>query len=247
MRVLIIGEECKDVFVYGEVKRLCPEAPVPVFQPSYKTVNRGMAGNVAENILALNKEASINMWTQSSPIVKTRYVEEKSNHMIMRLDEGDNILKTNYLLLSEIENYDVVIVSDYNKGFLSDSDILTIGRECQFLGKISIIDSKRKLNNEIVESYTFVKLNKQEFSKAVETVSSTKNIIVTMGASGAKMNNVVYPSPNPLQTIDVSGAGDTFVAAFSIKYYETKDVTLAINYANDMAAKVVAKRGVATP
>ena len=43
MSILVIGESCLDVFMYGECKRLCPEAPVPVFNPTHKVENGGMA------------------------------------------------------------------------------------------------------------------------------------------------------------------------------------------------------------
>ena len=51
---------------------------------------------------------------------------------------------------------------------------------------------------------------------------------------------------NPKETIDVSGAGDTFTAAFILNYYKYKDVTKAITEANVISAIVVSKRGVAT-
>ena len=57
----------------------------------------------------------------------------------------------------------------------------------------------------------------------------------------------MYPSPNPQETIDVSGAGDTFVASFTVKYLETKSVDESITYANEMASRVVSMRGVNTP
>jgi ribokinase len=56
-----------------------------------------------------------------------------------------------------------------------------------------------------------------------------------------------YPSPSPIQTMDVSGAGDTFTASFIIKYCETKNVDESLIFANKMASIVVTKRGVATP
>jgi ribokinase len=58
---------------------------------------------------------------------------------------------------------------------------------------------------------------------------------------------VVYPSPDPKETIDVSGAGDTFTASFTLKYLETHDVSESIIFANKMASIVVSKRGVTTP
>lgn len=72
-------------------------------------------------------------------------------------------------------------------------------------------------------------------------------VIVTLGANGARHADIVYSSPSPKETIDVSGAGDTFLAAFAIKYLETRDVKQAIPYANQLSSIVVSKKGVVTP
>jgi sugar/nucleoside kinase (ribokinase family) len=70
---------------------------------------------------------------------------------------------------------------------------------------------------------------------------------VTLGSKGAKYIDTVYPSPDPKETIDVSGAGDTFTASFTLNYLKTKNVEESIIYANKMSSIVVSKRGVATP
>jgi len=138
----------------------------------------------------------------------------------------------------------ITIVSDYNKGFLTDDVLVEIGQ----LSKLSIIDSKRNLTDSVVESYTFVKLNEEEFSVNKKLSEKYLNkMVVTLGMKGAMYNNVNYPSPSPKQTIDVSGAGDTFVASFITKIYETDDISDSIKFANEMASIVVSKRGVATP
>ena len=62
-----------------------------------------------------------------------------------------------------------------------------------------------------------------------------------------KYKNKIYPSPSPRDTIDVSGAGDTFTSAFILKYHETKDIQTSIYYANSKAANVVSRRGVVVP
>jgi bifunctional ADP-heptose synthase (sugar kinase/adenylyltransferase) len=50
--------------------------------------------------------------------------------------------------------------------------------------------------------------------------------------NGAKHNDTIFPSPSPKQTIDVSGAGDTFTSFFSLKYYETKNISESITLAD---------------
>ena len=244
MNVTVIGEYCIDVFVYGDVNRLSPEAPVPVFLPRETTENPGMAGNVVENILAIKPDCRIIKYHQSNSIKKTRYVDRKSNHMFMRVDQNDfaesfnmNISKTN-----SISNSDIVIVSDYNKGFLSNDDLLKIGQS----SKLSILDSKKKISDDVVNSFTFVKMNSNEFQQNSH-LTNIENVIVTLGSDGCRFRNEIYKSPSPKETIDVSGAGDTFTASFILKYYETKNVSESINFANNMASIVVSKRGVTTP
>ena len=53
MKMLVVGDSCTDVFVYGDIKRLSPEAPVPVFNPIKEKSNGGMAKNVVNNVEAL--------------------------------------------------------------------------------------------------------------------------------------------------------------------------------------------------
>ena len=244
MKVLVIGETCVDKFVYCDAKRLSPEAPVPVLNPLYVVNNPGMAGNTYENAKALAPEAIMASITQKSPITKTRYVEEKSNHMFLRVDEGEDFdyqFTWGPFADSSIAEADIVIVSDYNKGFLSNADLKEIARK----SKLSILDSKRKLTNDIIEGFTFVKLNESE--RYNNPHLTTDNIITTLGKKGAEYKNVLFESPNPQDTIDVSGAGDTFTAAFIVKYYQLKDERSAIQFANRKASEVVAKRGVVTP
>ena len=52
MKILVVGDSCTDVFVYGNITRLTPEAPVPVFNPIREVTNDGMSKNVASNLEA---------------------------------------------------------------------------------------------------------------------------------------------------------------------------------------------------
>jgi D-beta-D-heptose 7-phosphate kinase/D-beta-D-heptose 1-phosphate adenosyltransferase len=249
MKVLIIGESCEDVFIYGKVNRLSPEAPVPVFIPTKVVKNGGMAANVLSNVKSLSKQSDIiHIIRQHSVITKTRYVDDKSNHMFMRVDEGDDKVQTiSKSLINHIEfdTYDILIVSDYNKGFLTDDDVLEY--VSKFKG-ISIFDSKSRLSKEILDAFTYVKVNEHEYQINKEIIDNHKwNVLITLGKDGVKYNDCLYPSPDPRDTIDVSGAGDTFVASFAVKYYETKDTDLSIKFANEMSSIVVSKRGVVTP
>ena len=244
MKVLVIGETCVDKFIYGDIKRLSPEAPVPVLNPIKTTINAGMAGNTVANIKALAPDANVSHLTQEEDITKTRYVEDKSNHMFLRVDEGEEkISKFKWTPLVDIMlgEADIVIVSDYDKGFLSNGDLKEIARK----STLSILDSKRKLNNDIISEFSFIKLNKSESQNNPDL--NHPGLIITLGAEGAYWGRELITQENPQQTIDVSGAGDTFVAAFALKYFETWEEIPSIEFANKKAAEVVSKRGVVVP
>jgi D-beta-D-heptose 7-phosphate kinase/D-beta-D-heptose 1-phosphate adenosyltransferase len=240
----VIGETCVDKFVYSSINRLSPEAPVPILNPTQTTENPGMAGNVVANIKSLQPDSIIHIITQPEYITKTRYVDIKTNHMFIRVDEGEEHISDLQwtpkmdVLLAEA---DIVIVSDYNKGFLNNSHLKAISKK----SKLSVLDSKRKLNNEIIKDFSFIKLNETEYKNNLDINHS--GLIVTLGDKGALYQDKIISQSNPQQTIDVSGAGDTFVAAFALDYYSCLNVVEAIDYANQMASNVVSKRGVATP
>jgi ribokinase len=111
------------------------------------------------------------------------------------------------------------------------------------------MDTKKKISEKLVPNFNFIKLNEHEytnFDSYIKILHSNK-LIVTLGSKGAKYMDELFPSNDPKETIDVSGAGDTFTASFTLKYLETKNIKESIVYANEMAAIVVSKRGVSTP
>jgi bifunctional ADP-heptose synthase (sugar kinase/adenylyltransferase) len=244
-KITVIGESCLDEFVYCNTNRLSPEAPVPVLVPEHTVRTSGMAGNVKRNLEVLTRTTNVKLITQFETITKTRYIDEKSNHMFLRVDnkvELDPTIVCDSFLAEHLQNQDIVIVSDYNKGFLSNEDLEFIGKH----SKLSILDSKRILTKEIIDRFTWVKLNKQEAYNNSH-IMDDDNVITTLGSQGAMWNNTLYPSPKPIETIDVSGAGDTFTASFIYKYYLSNNFKRSITYANEQAGKVVQKRGVSLP
>lgn len=245
MKITVIGELCKDRFVYGETKRLSPEAPIPVLNPIEIIENEGMAGNVVQNLLSLNPKLQISFIHQEEKIIKTRYVDKKSNHIFLRVDEEKQVepLKLVDEYIDVIKESDAVIVSDYNKGFL-DEKIL---QEITYHSHFSIMDTKKQIGSNILTLFNFIKLNESEFLKHNFNDHWLNKILITLGSRGAKYIDKIYPSPDPKETIDVSGAGDTFTASFTLKYMETRNIEESIIFANKMSSIVVSKRGVAKP
>lgn len=245
-KIIVIGDFCTDVFIYGRTERLSPEAPVPVLLPISTKVNDGMAGNVANNLKSMSKEYDIVLYHQTEPISKTRYIDYNTNHMFLRVDSGEDSITPLVLddkLIQEIQEAEAVVISDYNKGYLDLETINKIGS----LAKTSFLDTKKKIDSNTIESYTFIKLNEEEFKKNnIDDPDKLKKIVATLGSKGARYMETNYPVIAK-ETIDVSGAGDTFLAAFVINYLDTNDVDIAITFANKMSSLVVSKKGVVTP
>lgn len=238
--ILVIGETCRDVFVYCDSNRLCPEAPVPVLNIVDQRENPGMAGNVRRNIESLSGKV-INITTNSNwyEIVKTRYVHQESNHMFFRVDTTQLIPRLNVKDLSF--DYDLVVISDYNKGFLLEEDIEFI---CSAHSNV-FIDTK-KILGDWVKGARFIKINDYEYrnSEKYLTDEIREKIIHTMGGLGCEYKGKRYPTKK-VEVKDLSGAGDTFMAALVVKFIETDDIDKSIIYANECASKVVTQKGVA--
>ena len=101
MKVLVIGENCTDVFIYGDVKRLSPEAPIPVIEPRHQTTNKGMAENVQLNLTALG--VNTELCSNTEEITKTRYVDSSYNYILLRIDNNDSVEK---IKLYDLPNLD---------------------------------------------------------------------------------------------------------------------------------------------
>lgn len=242
-KILVIGDGCKDVHVYGRCERLAPDAPVPVFIPNYEKRNLGMAGNVYQNIVSMGFPAILK--TNSLNIEKKRYVHEETNHMFLRIDSGERSIERITDLTKEfISEFDLVIISDYNKGFLLEDDITFICDNHPLV----FIDTK-KIIGDYCKNCTFIKINKNEYRASrdfIDNSSWTNNkVIVTLGSQGCNLGDKNYPVKK-VEIKDLCGAGDTFMAALCINYLKNKDIDQAITFANECATKVVQLKGVNT-
>jgi bifunctional ADP-heptose synthase (sugar kinase/adenylyltransferase) len=251
MKVLVIGESCKDIYCYGESNRMCPEAPVPVFNPINSVVGPGMAMNVKKNIESLGVEADIITNQNWENVIKTRYIDRRTNYMFMRLDENDrcynNIEDVTVRNLDsiEFEKYDTIVISDYNKGFLLKEQIEYISKQnsCVFL------DTK-KILGDWCNSVKFIKINEYEYKRSKHVIDHKieklkEKLIITLGSRGSMHKHTIYPV-SKVEIKDLSGAGDTFISGLVVEYIRTKDIEVSIQFANQCATKVVQKRGVST-
>lgn len=244
MRVLVVGESCRDIFHYGICERLCPDAPVPVFKPTYTIENNGMAMNVENNLKAMNVDVDLHTNENWQELTKTRYVDSKTNHMFIRIDEGEEDYGSSNIQTIAIcyDFYDAVIISDYNKGFLTQGDIQWIVKQ----HPITFLDTKKPIGNWC-RDVKFININNHEFSKAKKRLSKeiVDKLIITTGPEGALYRGKKFPVPQ-VEIKDSSGAGDTFISALAVKFVQCGDIDQAIRAANLAATKVVQKKGVTT-
>ena len=240
-KVLVIGDSCQDMFRYGTCDRLSPEAPVAVMKPTRTVGNGGMAINVYENIKALGVDCDI--ITNDIRPVKTRYVDEVSNQMLLRVDESDEIQQINLELFKKIkfDDYHAVVVSDYDKGFLSEIDIESIADHHPLV----FMDTKKKVDGW-VNGVEFIKINEKEFNENwTKGFDYCGDLVTTTGKNGALLNFYeIFPIEEEHEVRDLSGAGDTFLAALVANYVIFNDICASIKFANRCAAWVVSQKGV---
>lgn len=254
-RILVIGDSAIDVYVNVDTKRLAPEGPWPAVVPHSVRDNPGMAANVAANIAALNPEVEVVTLFPKQPSVKTRYVDRKTNHHFLRVDQDADSVPLYIGDFSHVFDadmtrpFDAVILSDYNKGFLNQNNMETIATVCAVRGIPVFADTKAQLGSWS-KHITFVKINDIEFkAHAQPPYGLCENLIVTRGGNGIDLlradGGIEYHSPSvDAPVVDTAGAGDTALAALAVNYFETRDIKAAMDYANKACAVAVSKRGV---
>lgn len=234
-KILLVGDDCEDVYQFGTVDRISPEAPVPVFKMSYQERRPGMAGNVARNLEALGCEVS---YLHNETSTKTRLIDVRSKQHIVRID---NDVKCSPLEFATAipPVYDAIVVSDYNKGTVTYELI-----EELIDTKIPVFIDTKKTDLARMQG-AWVKINELEYSKIK---SDCTGLIVTKGSAGAAAphHDLTFPAPI-VEVADVTGAGDTFLAAFVIEWLRQGKLAPAMQYAIKAASVTVQKFGVYAP
>lgn len=237
-KILLIGDDCIDVYRYGRVDRLSPEAPVPIFEPITESSRPGMASNVLSNLEQLGCEVT-SMLGEAS--IKTRLIDQRTGHQILRIDQDTK--STALKLHTRIsQTYDAVVISDYNKGAVDYRLIKDVRSE--FTGPVFVDTKKtdlRRING------CMVKINEKEY---FARKSNCDNLIVTLGERGAEHHDADGTrkfSAHKVEVSDVCGAGDTFLAGLTYQYLCTGDLASAIKFAMSAAAVTVQHLGVYSP
>ena len=233
--VLLIGDKGTDLYTYGNVERISPEAPIPVFNPVRRVSKPGMADNVRVNLEALGCDVT---FMHGDISIKERLIDERSKQQIVRID---NDVKSSPLLFDEsmIQGHNAIVVSDYNKGTVSYDLIQQL-----IDTSLPVFIDTKKTDLERMQG-AWVKINELEYSKVK---SHCTGLIVTRGSNGAEAIWHDYISPAPqVEVVDVTGAGDTFLSAFAYMFLITQDIKTSMNFANQAAAITVQHVGCYAP
>ena len=165
--------------------------------------------------------------------------------MIMRLDENDVCGRIENLRDMSFSDYDAIVISDYDKGFLHVDDIQYI---CEKYEDV-FIDTKKEIDDWIM-NVKFIKINSIEYNNNVKYIKKNNNwlndkLIVTRGKYGCEFNGYMFDVEDvPIK--DVSGAGDTFLSALVVEYIKSQDIIKSIRFAQKCTTMVVQKQGVTT-
>ena len=211
MKVLVLGDIIVDKYIYGTSTRISPEAPVPVVTYQREVETIGGAGLVYENLKSLGVDVKlVDFFDKAS--VKTRVICD--GHYITRIDDdyiADGNMFLTYILSQDFDEYDYVILSDYNKGTLDES--VEIIKHLNTYGCKVIVDPKEHSSH--YEGAWLVKPNEKEFQEYF--INWQGNIITTRADKSvvANIDNEVFEiDVEPVEVADVTGAGDCFLAAF---------------------------------
>lgn len=240
-KILLIGESCLDVFVYGSCSRLCPDVPAQILDETHITENGGMAMNVCANIESLGGKVDIITNENWQEIHKTRICDEASNYVFCRWDSKANIKRIENLDKINFKNYDICAISDYNKGYLEREDIFHIASKIP-----TFLDTKKILDDDFI-NVQYIKVNHLEYTLSKKNISPglDRKIIETQGSKGCRFQDENFPVKK-LEVRSVSGAGDSFFAGLLVEYVKNKDIRKAIRFANDVSSIVITKKGVST-
>ncbi|MEO8614625.1 MAG: bifunctional ADP-heptose synthase [Luteolibacter sp.] len=299
LRILVIGDLMLDHYIWGDVHRISPEAPVPVVHASRDTWAAGGAANVALNLANLGVQTTVighlgdddagkrlyqillehqvaaprkPMATPAPTIIKTRVMargqqlcridREASSHSYQMTQDGD----FPQTLTQALATADAVILSDYAKGMINQQIMDQVLAERAETKRLVAIDPKpsRRLSfrnsglltpnrAEALELAGITGIHPDEpypldlVCRRIHEIYTPELLVITLGAEGMAVcqNGCVQEliPTHAREVFDVSGAGDTVIAALTAALAAGAAPVDAARLANIAAGCVVAHMG----
>lgn len=261
MRILVCGDAMVDRYWLGDVDRISPEAPVPVVKMKRQEERPGAAANVARNCEAMGAKVDRLFSPSVEKVVKIRLIAR--NQQVSRIDFDEPQEPVSEAIFEDlVPHADVVVLSDYGKGALANvADLISIAKQN---GKIVLVDPKG-VSYERYRYADVVKPNLHEMKELVggwvseaqldskvRSVMSAFDlgaILLTRAADGMTLYDSLSVKKIPTEArevYDVSGAGDTAIAALAVGLAKGLALDRAAHYANKAAGIAVGRFGTAT-
>ena len=219
-KLLVIGDYCIDETIVVKPGKQNPENSSTLYSVVSTTQTPGMSGNVVACLTNLGFTTLTYLRSTSDPIKKTR-IYCNYDVPVCRLDQDidQEPINLSGLMLSK---YDAVIISDYNKGAVTDGLIHQVLKGSR--GPV-FLDTK-KTNLKDFEGCV-VKINEHERNSAVSLPKNS--LIVTLGEEGCIFDEKQYCT-NTVPVVDVCGAGDAFLSGLVYGWLKHRDLSLSIPY-----------------
>lgn len=298
-KILVIGDVGVDEYVMGAVKRISPEAPVPVLEVESEDQRLGLAANVAQNVVSLGgsvyllsvigadagseilksllKKSQVS--TEGLILDSTRPTTRKmrvmsGQHHLVRVDHEIRkglSEKSEMALIEKLEkiihDVDVVVLEDYAKGIFSQSLVQKIVAVSKSAKKFLMVDPHQTKFAEFYKGVDLIKPNYNEalaltqileddindptegvlqVGRALQKITGAGQVVLTRGANGMTIfsqNEVTQVPTFAKKVFDVTGAGDTVIAAIALGVAAGLPLTESCMIANFAAGVVVAKVG----
>ncbi len=289
--VLVVGDIMLDTYLWGDINRVSPEAPVPIVEVNKIEHNPGGAANVALNLASLGCQVSLigligkdaegtilkNLLDQHNIICTDLVVSESwpttvksriiaHNQQVVRADRelnkdlskssNNNLIKS---VKSIIENIDAIILGDYNKGVLNLASIKAVIQTANNEGKPVYVDPKES-NFNAYKNVRLFKPNLLEFknsyinNESLEVAGfqfkdeiNAEILMITRGADGVSLfdgSDYHHFSTKARLVHDVSGAGDTVIATFTLSDICGASPKESVTLSNYAAGRVCEEVGV---
>ncbi len=247
-KVLVIGDTIIDEDINLQVIGLSLESPTFKTKIKSTDISYGGAANVAKYLCLFGVEVDFVtcMSKQNEIKFKKRYpvsvrnldnsVENKksryyihhgdSKYKHLQINDTNTTLKMPFPKSYDLNKYDIVAISDYRCGVVTNDTIKTVEKaNSKTFAASQVSDKKSTLNN--FNNFDYIVCNENES----KTLTRTKNVIITKGSEGSELNGKLEKAFRVENVKSTIGAGDCFYAAY-LAYEDLKK-------ANEMAAKYV--------
>ena len=292
-KILVVGDVMLDHYVYGDVNRISPEAPVPIINYEKGKDVLGGAGNVVHNLVNLGAKVNIatiigddldgkkirdlfyNIKVSTKHVFSTKNINstKKTRFLsggiqLLRMDhDSSGFLNSDFIifkkyLIKKINQFDCVIISDYNKGVCSELIIQNIIDQANKDSIPVFIDPKGTNwgkyinataltpNKKEVENQLNIKLkNDSDFENAAKIIREKFKLefcLITRGADGMTFlgeSSVIHQKVAKKEVFYVSGAGDTVIACLAASVSSGITIEGSIELSGNLSSEVVTHTG----